>query len=116
MSEQTIEEITATLGNLSDDELVQLSQDERVGVQEAVAREQNNRAAEAREAAVARAENYVRYEDDPRNVNLVDEDFEPAPLSAKEVPLEDSRKDGTTLLATDQVAVNSDGEIEISNT
>lgn len=35
------------------------------------------------------------------------------PLSAEEVPLEASRKDETTLLATDTVRVDDDGEIVI---
>jgi hypothetical protein len=35
------------------------------------------------------------------------------PLSAEEVPLEKSRKDETTLLATDTVRTGDDGEIVI---
>jgi len=46
-------------------------------------------------------EDRVRYEDDP-NRFPAEEGFEPAELSAPEVPLEESRKDETTLLATDQ--------------
>ena len=34
------------------------------------------------------------------------------PLSAPEVPLEDSRKDESTLLATDTLLVHDDGTIE----
>ena len=45
-------------------------------------------------------EDRVRYEDDPSNFP-VPEGFEPAELSAPEVPLEESRKDETTILATD---------------
>jgi hypothetical protein len=35
------------------------------------------------------------------------------PLSAKEVPLEKSRKDDTSILATDLVRVGDGGEVEI---
>lgn len=43
-----------------------------------------------------------------------EEGFEPAELSSPEVPLEESRKDETTVLATDTVRVNSEtGELEI---
>lgn len=59
------------------------------------------------------AQKYERYEDDPKNVNILPEDFKPAKLSSKEVPLEESRKDHTTLLATDRVSIGPDGEFVI---
>lgn len=54
---------------------------------------------------------YERYEDDPKNVNLQEEGFKAARTSAKEVPLEESRKDKTTLLATDSVSVGPEGDL-----
>lgn len=59
-------------------------------------------------------EKYERYEDDPKNVSLVEEGFKPARLSAKEVPLEDSRKDKTTLLASDAVVVTAEGDVQVA--
>lgn len=103
MSELTVEEIKASIGDASEEELVALSQDERVTVQEAVAAERAERARRAQEeaqAAVNEEGERVRYEDDPKNFPQ-EEGFEPAPLSAEEVPLEESRKDSTTVLATD---------------
>lgn len=55
---------------------------------------------------------FDRYEDDPKNFPQ-DEEFEPAPLSAEEVPLEDQRKDEFSLLATDKVSIGADGEFII---
>jgi hypothetical protein len=49
----------------------------------------------------------VRYEDNPANFPQ-EEGFEPAPLSAEEVPLESQRKDETSVLATDRF--NEEGE------
>lgn len=49
----------------------------------------------------------VRYEDDPANFPQ-EAGFDPAPVSAVEVPLEDQRKDETTVLATD--TFNEQGE------
>ena len=56
---------------------------------------------------------YDRYEDDPANVQTTEEGFEAAELSAEEVPLEESRKNEYTLLATDKVSIGSDGEFVI---
>lgn len=102
--ERTVEEIKADIQNASDDDLLALSQDQRVTVQEAVASERARRAQEAQAEAQAQVDEKgerVRYEDDPANFPREDDDFEPAPLSAEEVPLEDSRKDETSILATD---------------
>jgi hypothetical protein len=52
-------------------------------------------------------EDRVRYEDDPANFPQ-DPDFVPAELSAEEVPAEESRKDETSVLATDRF--NESGE------
>ena len=101
MSDMTIEEIESNIQGYSDDELVNLSNDERVGVKDAVAKEQERRASSAQEEAVAAQEGYVRYEDDPKNFPT-EEGFEPASLSAPEVDPEESRKDDTTVLASDQ--------------
>ena len=101
--ERTVEEIKAGIQDASDDDLLALSQDERVTVQEAVAVERARRAQEQLEAAQAQVNEEgekVRYEDDPKNFPQ-DEEFEPAPLSAPEVPLEDSRKDETSAMAHD---------------
>lgn len=64
------------------------------------------RAKRTKEAVV-----YERYEDDPKNVNTDPEGFKPAKVTAQEVPLEDSRKDKTTVLATDRVSLNADGDL-----
>lgn len=101
--ERTVEEIRATIRDASEEDLVALSQDERVTVQEVVATERAERARRAQEeaqAAVNEQGERVRYEDDPKNFPQ-EEGFEPAPLSAEEVPLEESRKDDTSILATD---------------
>jgi hypothetical protein len=101
--ERTVEEIKETIGDASEDELLALSQDERVTVQDAVAAERAERARAAQEEAAAQVDEEgekVRYEDDPKNFPQ-GEEFEPAELSAPEVPLEESRKDETTVLATD---------------
>lgn len=47
-------------------------------------------------------EDRVRYEDDSSNFPSEEEEEEPVELSAEEVPLEESRKDETSVLATDQ--------------
>lgn len=66
----------------------------------------------AYEAATG-SEEYERYEDDPKNVQTTPEGFEPAEVGSVEVPLEESRKDETTLLATDRVSIGEDGELII---
>ena len=101
--ERTVEEIKESIGGADEDELLALSQDERVGVQEAVASERARRAQEEAAAAQEYVDDegeHVRYEDDPANFPQP-EGWEPAPVSAEEVPLEDQRKDDTTVLATD---------------
>lgn len=101
--EHTVEEIKNYIGQASDDDLLALSQDDRVEVQEAVAAERAERARAAQAAASAQVDEsgeHIRYEDEPGRFDA--EDFEPAELSAPEVPLEESRKDETTVLATDR--------------
>ncbi len=56
---------------------------------------------------------YARYEDDPKNVAVAPEGFRPARVTAKEIDPEESRKDSTTLLASDSVVVNADNEATI---
>lgn len=48
--------------------------------------------------------------DRPEDASYAEDD---TPLSAEEVPLENSRKDESTILATDLVRVGEDNELEI---
>lgn len=102
--ERTVEEIKAVIQDASDDDLLALSQDERVTVQEVVASERARRAQEQQaeaQAQVNEAGERERYEDNPDNFPS-DEEFEPAPLSAPEVDPEEARKDDSSAMAHDQ--------------
>lgn len=108
----TVEEIKAGIGGLSLDELNTLLQDDRAAVKKMAQDEIDSREAASTPPSI---EDYDPRKD-PGPKRREDEEAEEAddtPLSAEEVPLEDSRKDETSLLATDIVRVDDEGEIVI---
>jgi hypothetical protein len=92
----TAQEIIDGISTYDDATLHEFSGDERTTVATAAQEELDRRA---------------RPED---SVDLTPEDFKPAELSSPEVPLEESRKDDTTVLATDAVEWNQEtGEYKV---
>lgn len=100
--EKTAQDIIAGIPTMGTGELQGLLTDDRKTVVSAAQQEIDGRT----QAEVpppdfepSQVETPTRFED---TLDLNPEGFEPAPLSAEEVPLEDSRRDDTSVLATDR--------------